>query len=115
MVKLLCGERVAGAYDRSVRVSFTASLWRWEARTESWWFVSVPAEISDELADLPLPPRGFGSIRVRATVGSTTWQTSVFPSDRDSGYILPMKKAVRTKESLEPDEPVALTLETVDI
>ncbi|GAB4084200.1 DUF1905 domain-containing protein [Myceligenerans cantabricum] len=98
-----------------MRASFSAPLWQWEARTESWWFVSVPADVSDELADLPLPPRGFGSIRVRVTVGSTTWQTSVFPSDRESGYVLPMKKAVRTKESLTPHAPVTVTLETVDL
>ncbi|GAA1851689.1 DUF1905 domain-containing protein [Myceligenerans crystallogenes] len=98
-----------------MRASFTAPLWQWEARTESWWFVTVPADVSDDLADLPLPPRGFGSVRVRVTVGSTTWQTSVFPSDRESAYVLPMKKAVRTKESLEAGEPVAVTLETVDL
>lgn len=98
-----------------MRASFTAPLWQWEARADSWWFVTVPADVSDDLADLPLPPRGFGSIRVRVTVGSTTWQTSVFPSDRESGYVLPVKKAVRTKESLEADGPVAVTLETVDL
>ncbi|MBE1874703.1 DUF1905 domain-containing protein [Myceligenerans pegani] len=97
-----------------MRASFSAPLWQWEARTESWWFVTVPADVSDDLADLPLPPRGFGSIRVKVTVGSTTWRTSVFPSDREGGYVLPMKKAVRTRESLTPDEPVAVVLETVD-
>lgn len=97
-----------------MRASFSAPLWQWEARTEAWWFVTVPADVSDELADLPLPPRGFGSIRVRVTVGSTTWQTSVFPSDREGGYVLPMKKAVRTRESLTQDQPVRVTLETLD-
>ena len=57
-----------------MRLTFTAPLWQWDARSDdSWWFVTVPPDESDQLADLPLPPRGFGSIRVRVTVGSTTW------------------------------------------
>ncbi|GGM13821.1 DUF1905 domain-containing protein [Promicromonospora citrea] len=98
-----------------MQIEFTAPLWQWEARTDSWWFVTVPPEHSDELADLPLPPRGFGSVRVRVTVGGSTWTTSVFPSDRDGGYVLPMKKKVREAERLTPDEPVAVRLETVDV
>lgn len=98
-----------------VQLTFTAPLWQWEARSDSWWFVSVPEDLSDDLAALPLPPRGFGSIRVRVTVGSTTWSTSVFPSDREKCYVLPVKKAVRTKEGLAPDEPVSVALETVDL
>lgn len=97
-----------------MHASFSAPLWQWETRAETWWFVTVPADVSDDLADLPLPPRGFGSIRVEVTVGSTTWRTSVFPSKQEGGYVLPMKKAVRTKESLTPDAPVAVTLETID-
>ncbi|MCP2264975.1 DUF1905 domain-containing protein [Promicromonospora thailandica] len=98
-----------------MQIEFTAPLWQWQARTDSWWFVTVPPEHSDELADLPLPPRGFGSVRVRVTVGSTTWTTSVFPSDSADGYVLPMKKKVRQAEGLEPDEPVSVTLETLDV
>ncbi|HEV6953931.1 MAG TPA: DUF1905 domain-containing protein [Promicromonospora sp.] len=98
-----------------MQIEFTAPLWQWEARTDSWWFVTVPPEHSDELADLPLPPRGFGSVRVRVTVGGSTWTTSVFPSDRSGGYVLPMKKKVRDAERLTPDAPVAVRLETVDV
>jgi hypothetical protein len=98
-----------------VQIEFTAPLWQWQVRTDSWWFVTVPPEHSDELADLPLPPRGFGSIRVRVTVGKTTWTTSVFPSDRDGGYVLPLKKKVRQAEDLTPERPVTVVLETIDV
>ena len=97
-----------------VQIEFAALVWQWQVRTDSWWFVTVPPEHSDELADLPLPPRGFGSIRVRVTVGTTTWRTSVFPSDRDGGYVLPLKKKVRQAESLGTDRPVTVVLETID-
>ena len=98
-----------------MRLTFVSPLWQWEARSDSWWFVTVPADESDELAELPLPPRGFGSIRVRATIGGTTWTTSVFPSDRGAGgYVLPLKKAVRKAEGLGPESTPEVTLETVD-
>ncbi|WP_277208840.1 DUF1905 domain-containing protein [Isoptericola croceus] len=99
-----------------MQLTFTAPLWRWDARQDdAWWFVTVPPDESDLLADLPLPPRGFGSIRVHVTVGATTWRTSVFPSKDQNGYVLPMKKAVRRAEGLDADAPVRVTLETIDV
>ena len=81
-----------------VRISFEAEVYRWEARTESWFFVNVPAEISQDLRELPAPPRGFGSLRVEARIGTTTWRTSIFPGRE--AYSLPLKKAVREREHL---------------
>src|SRR5690606_28784197 len=65
----------------AVIVSFDAELWVWDARrADTWTFVSLPVEISEEIRDLVgTSPRGFGAVRVRATVGATTWTTSVFP------------------------------------
>ncbi|MCK0117413.1 DUF1905 domain-containing protein [Isoptericola sp. S6320L] len=99
-----------------MELTFTAPLWRWSARQDdAWWFVTVPPDASDVLADLPLPPRGFGSIRVRVTVGATTWSTSVFPSREQNGYVLPMKKSVRQAENLVADAPVHVTLAPRDV
>jgi hypothetical protein len=99
-----------------MELRFTAPLWQWEARQgEAWWFVTVPPAESDVLADVPLPPRGFGSIRVRVTVGATTWRTSVFPSKEQAGYVLPMKKAVRRAENLAPHTAVTVTLVPLDL
>ncbi|WP_402464094.1 DUF1905 domain-containing protein [Isoptericola aurantiacus] len=99
-----------------MQLSFSAPLWQWQARQDdAWWFVTVPPDESDLMDDLPLPPRGFGSIRVRVTVGATTWQTSVFPSKEQQCYVLPMKRSVRRAEGLEPGAPVRVTLETVDV
>ncbi|WP_418277690.1 DUF1905 domain-containing protein [Isoptericola jiangsuensis] len=97
-----------------MEISFSAPLWQWEARQDdAWWFVTVPVDESDLLADLPLPPRGFGSIRVEVTVGATTWRTSVFPSKES--YVLPMKKAVRRAEGLGPGSRVDVRLSTIDL
>ncbi|WP_425954911.1 DUF1905 domain-containing protein [Xylanimonas sp. McL0601] len=96
-----------------MRLRFSAPLWQWQARTDSWWFVTVPPELSDELAELPLPPRGFGSIKVNVTIGATTWSTSVFPSDAQQGYVLPIKKSIRTAEGIADGATVDVVLEPV--
>jgi hypothetical protein len=63
---------------------------------------------------VPRPPRGFGSVRVRATVGGTTWTTSVFPDSTRGAYVLPVKKAVRRAEGLDEGDPADVVLEVLE-
>jgi len=50
--------------------------------------VTVPHEVSAEIADITAGTRrGFGSVRVVVTVGTASWQTSVFP-DKSGAYQL---------------------------
>jgi Domain of unknown function (DUF1905) len=92
------------------RYRFTAELWEWEARA-NWFFVSLPTDAAAEVRELPMPPRGFGSIPVRARIGSSSVDTSIFPSENT--YVLPVKRAVREREGLEPGGPVEVVLELV--
>ncbi|TDW87371.1 MULTISPECIES: DUF1905 domain-containing protein [Kribbella] len=92
---------------------FTAPLWLYPGEG-SWYFVTVPEDISDEITDLTEGRRkGFGSVRVSVTVGGSTWQTSVFPT-KNGTYMLPVKKAIRTAEDLLEGSPVETQLELVD-
>ncbi|MFC0627713.1 DUF1905 domain-containing protein [Kribbella deserti] len=94
---------------------FSAPLWRYPGDV-AWYFVSVPAEISDDILELTgSVRRGFGSVRVVVTVGSTTWRTSLFPDSKRGTYLLPVKKAVRTAEDLEPDGDVHALIELADL
>ncbi|HVE74400.1 MAG TPA: DUF1905 domain-containing protein [Mycobacteriales bacterium] len=95
-----------------MHLRFSAALWEY-AGEGSWHFVTMPAEMSEDVRAVPRPRRGFGSVRVRATVGSTVWTTSVFPS-KDGTYVLPVKRSVRNAEGLEVGEPVAVGLEVLD-
>ena len=93
---------------------FSAPLWQYPGEG-SWFFVTVPEEISDDIAALTAGARkGFGSVRVTATVGATTWQTSVFPS-KSGSYLLPVKKPVRVAEQLSEGSPVPTRLDLVDV
>ncbi|AMB60475.1 DUF1905 domain-containing protein [Microterricola viridarii] len=98
-----------------MRFEFTSPLWEWSSQGASWFFVTLPEEASEDLREIPRMPRGFGAIKVRVTVGGTSWLTSVFPDSRTGGHWLPIKKAVRVAEGLEDGEPVAVRLELVEL
>lgn len=91
--------------------AFTADLWRWESRRDDWWFVSLPRDFGADIADKPRESRGFQSVRVRATIGDTTWETSIFRDSRHGSYALPIKKAVRVKENIDDGARVDVEIE----
>ena len=101
------------------RFTFTAPLWRWTARQESedtgaWCFVTLPSDVVDEVRQRSAEPRGFGSVRVRAQVGDTTWDTSVFPDSASEGFVLPVKKAVRAAAGVDEGDELTVTLSVRD-
>lgn len=93
---------------------FRAMLWQWQARSDSWQFVSIPPDVSADISEVPRMPRGFGSVRMRVTIGGTTWRTSVFLDSASGGYVLPVKKAVRAAEGIDDGDEVELQLTLVD-
>jgi hypothetical protein len=97
-------------------VVFEGELWIWAARRpESWTFVSLPVDASEEIRDLAGGlRRGFGSVRVRVTVGGSTWRTSIFPDSSRGSYVLPIKRAVRKAEALDEGDIATVTVELVD-
>jgi hypothetical protein len=92
---------------------FDAELWLWDARQgDSWIFVSLPQEASAEIREIAgALPRGFGSVRVTATLGATVWKTSIFPDAKAGVYVLPLKKAVRKAEGVEAGDTATLKVE----
>ena len=54
--------------------------------------------------------RGWGSIKVRATVGDTSWETSIFPAKEMGGWLLPVKAAVRKAEGLVAGDMVRVVV-----
>lgn len=69
---------------------------------DTWTFVSLPVEASEEIRDVAGEPgRSFGALRVRVTLGSSTWTTSIFPDSARGCDVLPIKRAVREAEALD--------------
>ena len=93
--------------------TFDAELWLHDGAA-AWCFVTLPADFSDDIADrTDGTRRGFGAVRVRVTVGSTTWSTSIFPDTKRGAYLLPVKKDVRRREGLEVGDRLSVALDLV--
>jgi Domain of unknown function (DUF1905) len=99
-----------------VVIVFDAELWMWDARrADSWTFVSLPGDASEEIRDLAAGSRrGFGSLRVRVKVGGSTWATSIFPGSGGGAYVLPIKRAVRQAEALDVGDIATVSVELID-
>lgn len=109
---------VLGAMLVGMVITFESELWLWDARQgESWTFVALPAEESEDVRELlgSAPRRGFGSLRVRATVGTSSWTTSIFPDSTRGTYVLPVKRAIRKAESLDVGDVATVTVELLDL
>ncbi len=100
-----------------VVIDFDAQLWLWSARrSDSWTFVSLPPQASEEIRERAAGrSRGFGSLRVRATLGGSTWTTSIFPDSGSGCYVLPVKRAVRSAETLDVGDHAAVTVQLLDL
>ena len=95
----------------------TGPLWRWSGGNGgTWHFVTIDGEAGEALAATALMrrleglSRGFGSIKVTATIGDSRFATSVFPS-KSEGWILPVKAAVRRAEGVSEGDAVTVRLD----
>lgn len=96
--------------------SFSTQLWL-TSHENPWVFLTVPADVSDEIVDLldtlEQPRRGFGSVKVDVILGETQWSTSLFPDKGAGAYVMPVKKAVRTAEQVDDGDTVDVTITVV--
>ncbi len=88
---------------------FTGELWFWRGPAP-FHFVTVPELEADDIKDLSAEVTyGWGMIPVAATIGTTDWETALWP--KDGRYIVPIKKAVRVAEKLELGDRVAVAFD----
>lgn len=84
---------------------FRSKCWLWQSEKAAWHFVTLPEDQSDEIKffneNNSVKKRGWGAVKVRVTIGETTWETSIFPHKESKAYILPIKAAVRQAEEVE--------------
>jgi Domain of unknown function (DUF1905) len=91
---------------------FAAKLWRYDG-PGGWHFITLPKPLSAEIRVLAFSSRSsWGSVRVSARIGKTSWETSIFPDTKAGTYLLPVKAGVRKQENLVNGKRarVALTL-----
>ena len=99
-------------------ITHTGPLWRWTtpASPAAWHFITIDGEAGEALSGTAIMrrlegnARGFGSLKVVAKIGGSTFRTSVFPS-KETGWLLPVKAAVRKAEGLAEGDAVMVSLE----
>ncbi len=93
--------------------SFKAKVWTQES-TGAWHFATLPADLSKSIRTLTTGLRKpFGSFRVSARTGQTTWSTSLFADTKSGAFVLPVKSDVRKRERIAIGDTIeiAITLE----
>ncbi len=88
-----------------------AKVWLYPGMA-GWHFVTIPQDISDDiLRQFAHLHRGWGSLRVRVTLGNSSWDTSIFLDKKIGAYLLPLKAAIRKKEGVTVDQNISLVVE----
>lgn len=97
-------------------LTHTGPLWRWAGGNAAWFFVSINGAAGEALSATALMRRlesgkrtGWGMIKVEAQLGGSRWATSAFPS-KDHGWLLSVKKAIRTAEDIDEGDSVTVEL-----
>ena len=81
--------------------TFKAKMWEWRGPAP-FYFMSLPEQIAQEIQEQSAEiTYGWGMIPVTATIGKTTFETSMFR--KNGTYVLPIKNLVRLPEALVLD------------
>jgi hypothetical protein len=90
-----------------------AKVWLYPGNA-AWHFVTLPKGPAREIKGLFAGERrGWGAIPVEATIGATTWTTSIFPDSKSGSYLLPLKASVRKAEGVVAGRTVEVVLRLV--
>jgi hypothetical protein len=99
--------------------SLTTPLWIWttDKAPASWHFLTLDGEIAEAIQATALmrrleggQKRGWGMIKVHASIGDTHWDTSIFPAKDLGGWLLPVKATVRKAEGLVAGDQVTVSV-----
>ncbi|MFE7275548.1 DUF1905 domain-containing protein [Streptomyces sp. NPDC057623] len=91
-----------------MELAFTGRVIEWRGPAP-YYFVGVPDQESADIREVAaMATYGWGVIPVEARIGEVAFETSLFP--KDGGYLLPLKKAVRTPQGLGSGDEVAVEM-----
>lgn len=81
-------------------------VWRYTGQG-AWHFVYVNEALSKRIKDAARNKKkvGFHFVRIKATIGKTSWNTALFPT-KDGPYLLAIKADVRHKEGIADGDSI---------
>lgn len=91
--------------------NFSAEVWLYQGNAP-WHFVTLPKDLAVEIQSVfGDRERGWSSLPVTVTIGSSVWETSIFKDKKSESYLLPLKANIRKKEKIEAGANIAIRLE----
>ena len=106
-------EGTAGPWPESWIVRGPVWLWQGSdgaSAKGSWYFLTIDGETAQVIRAHAVNAAAWGSVYVEATIGSTIWRTSLFPSKAAGGWLLPLKAAVRKAERIAEGSVIEASL-----
>ncbi len=82
-------------------------VWRYQGESP-WHFVYVPEKLSRQIKDTARASKN-GLVRIKATIGDTTWTTALFPT-KDGPYLIAVKAQVREREVIDNGDKVKISV-----
>ena len=102
----------------SDKFTCAAPLTRWQGDRGTYHLIVITGEPAEQIAMHARlhrlefgKQRGFGSVKIMAGIGDSSWKTSVFPQQKQSEWILPVSKKVMRAEDLAEGDSITLSLE----
>lgn len=90
---------------------FKGEVWLWPG-IGGWHFVNLPKDLSSKIKKSG-KMYGAGFIKIRATLGKSSWTTALFPHKKSETYLLSIKKSIRNKENIYKGDTVDIKIETL--
>lgn len=99
-------------------LTHTVPLTRWQGDSAVYHLIVITGEAAELIAMHARlhrleygRQRGFGSVKVVARIGDTSWKSSVFPQNKSTEWVLLISKKVMRAEDLAAGDPVTVELE----
>jgi len=93
----------------SIKFSQKGKIWIYPG-VSGWHFLNIDKNVSEKIRKAG-KPYGAGFIRVRATIGKTSWETALFSQKITGTFLLPLKAKIRKTEELLAGDDIKVVLE----
>ena len=97
------------------QLQFSGELWV-SPGPGGWTFITLPVDCADQIRFLTggRKAKSWGMIKVKASIGSSTWRTTIWPDKASGSFLLPVKAAVRKAEKISAGDCVGVELTVLD-
>lgn len=92
-------------------MDFEGELWLHQGQG-GWTFITLPQDCADQIRFYTgsRTGRAWGMIKVSARIGSSSWETAIWPDKASGSFLLPVKAAVRKREGVAAGDTAAVSL-----